>query len=178
MMKEKAFNKIYDMFCGTVEMYAKSIVGDTDFVEDICQEVFRGFYAEMDNLDCTDLKYIRSWLIVAAKYRTYDYVRVLTKNRGIVERAIEAEKDFFGAIEFPSPEEIFLGKEEVETRVNIIREFRRKYPREFEMLIQVEYNEEKPEAVARRNHITVNNLYTKIYRLRGHMRTELSRKTM
>lgn len=178
MIKDEAFNKIYDMFCDTVEMYAKTIVGDTDFVDDICQEVFRGFYMEMDNLDCTDLKYIRSWLIVAAKYRTYDYVRVLTRDRGIVTRAMEFEEDLLRRIGIPTPEEIFLGKEEVEIRVGIIREFRRKYPRDFEMLIQVEYNEEKPETVARRNHITVNNLYTKIFRLRGRMRMELSRRTL
>lgn len=177
MIKDDAFNSIFERFRKEIEDTAYKYVADRELAEDIRQEVFQAFYDRMETIDCTDLEYVHSWLRVAVGYRVGDCVRKESREKEIMSRIIARETGPLNVRTAGlSPEDICIKNEEIKLRTKVFRDLKKKYPDDCEILLKVEYDEEKPEVVAKEYDISVNALYTRIYRFKLRLRNNYIRE--
>lgn len=176
MTEDKAFDDIFHRFRKLSKGIAMKVVNDEAAAEDISQEAFLEFLKIMERIDCSDLEYVKAMIIVITRNRAVDYCRKRSRNEKILEKELEYRKRNSSFLEGENPEKIMLRKEERDYRAKVLKDYKKKHPDDYEILMRVKAYEEPPESVAEEYEISKGNLYTRNYRSRLRLEKEFLKR--
>lgn len=163
-MKLSDFNDIYDRYYLMVMKTAFNILQDYHYAQDICQEVFTLLYL---NHDAVQKPYIKSWLLVTAKYKAIDFQRKKYHKHEVCGDTVSTRF----SLEFDDVEKEFLKKE---FRKEALAELQKKDRQWYEIIVRVAAAGENQQHVADEMGISLSNLRTKQHRAKLWLRRHFS----
>ncbi|WP_230398770.1 RNA polymerase sigma factor [Novisyntrophococcus fermenticellae] len=153
-MKKTEFREIYDQYHSLVTKIAYDVIEDFQLAQDITQDVFVSLYLNRNSID---MQRVKGWLITCTTRKAIDYRR-----KTYYEWEVVGKEDitYLGSDTISAECEVL--KREILSQ--ILAELYQKNRQWFYIIMKIDIEGEKPEAVANEMGITLNNLRVRHHR--------------